>query len=218
MKEHHLAVRKTARYWTLGPPDASDVWIVLHGYQQLARRFLRRFEPIDDGGRFIVAPEALSRFYVSKESGRHGATSVVGATWMTREDRLVEVDDYVAYLDDLAQHVGADRAATLTVLGFSQGVATASRWVTYGRVRPDRVLLWGDVSPPDLDLDRARDAFSKVELTLVRGRQDGALAPRLVTEERSRLDQAGLRYDLVEYEGGHDIDAETLTGIVRTPR
>ncbi|MEM7415594.1 MAG: phospholipase [Gemmatimonadota bacterium] len=217
MNEHHLAIRKTARYWSLGPAEAPEMWIVLHGYKQLARRFLRRFEPIDDGTRFIVAPEALSRFYISQEPGRHGATSVVGATWMTREDRLVEIDDYVAYLDTLADHVGAE-GARLTVLGFSQGVATAARWVTHGGVRPARVLLWGDTSPPDLDLSRAREAFADVELTFVRGREDAALAPKLVADERERLASSGLAYDVLEYDGGHDIDAETLKGIVRTPR
>jgi len=93
--EHHIEVPRTARYLTLGPGDAADVWIVIHGYGQLAGRFLRRFEPIDDGTRHIVAPEALSRFYVGNEAGRHGQSSKVGATWMTREAREDEITDYV---------------------------------------------------------------------------------------------------------------------------
>ena len=210
MIDHHLPIEKTARFWTRGPADAPELWVVLHGYKQLARRFLRRFEPIDDGSRFIVAPEALSRFYVSNEPGRHGPSSIVGATWMTREDRETEIADYVGYLDRLLGHVGAEGRTSVTVLGFSQGVATASRWVTLGSVRPDRVLLWGDVSPPDLDLERARSAFSGVEVTLVRGRADGAFASRLVEEERARLSAAGVDYRIEEYEGGHDIDPETL--------
>ncbi|MDX1494920.1 MAG: hypothetical protein R3253_12705, partial [Longimicrobiales bacterium] len=105
-REHHLAVTKTARYWTLGDEDgAHDVWFVLHGYKQLARRFLRRFEGIDRRRRLIVAPEGLSRFYVRSGGGRHGAESVVGASWMTREERLVEIADYVGYLDRLAEVV-----------------------------------------------------------------------------------------------------------------
>ncbi len=46
-KEQRIDVPKTARYLTLGPTDATDLWIVLHGYGQLAGRFLRRFAPID---------------------------------------------------------------------------------------------------------------------------------------------------------------------------
>lgn len=208
MKEHHLEVRKTARYWTAGDPASDDVWVVLHGYKQLARRFLRRFESIAEG-RWIVAAEALNRFYVSQEPGRHGPASVVGATWMTREEREIEISDYVAYLDRLADHLDlADRR--VTVLGFSQGVATASRWVVHGAVRPERLILWGDVSPPDLDLVAAHAAFGRLDLFVVRGEEDRALAPRLVQEERDRLEGAGIRYELVTYPGGHDIDQEAL--------
>lgn len=216
-REHHLAVERTARYWTLGRAEgATDVWIVLHGYKQLARRFLRRFEPIDAPGRLIVAPEALSRFYVSAESGRHGSTSVVGATWMTREDREVEIRDYVGYLDRLAEHIlrQTGPAPELTVLGFSQGVATATRWVTSGAVAPARLILWGDFTPPDLDLVQAREALASVDVTMVRGRTDRALSPRLGAEEVVRLRDAGISWETVEYDGGHDIHAETLRGLV----
>ena len=72
--EHHLTVTKTARYWTLGDTTSSggDAWFVLHGYKQLARRFLKRFGSIANGSRIIVAPEALSRFYVSPEQAGTG--------------------------------------------------------------------------------------------------------------------------------------------------
>jgi len=70
MREHHLIVPRSARYFTLGElgPGTRDVWFVCHGYGQLAGRFLRQFEPLMDGTRFVVAPEGLSRFYL--ESGR----------------------------------------------------------------------------------------------------------------------------------------------------
>lgn len=216
-REHHLAVTRSARYWTLGDEDgASDVWFVLHGYKQLARRFLRRFEPIDGAGRLIVAPEGLSRFYVSSGGGRHGAESVVGASWMTREDRLVEIDDYVAYLDRLAERVLADlgrSGPSITILGFSQGVATACRWATLGSVDASRILLWGDFLPPDLDMARAEDALEGRELVLVRGTDDPALSPKLAAEEAERLEASSLRPRRVAYEGGHDIHEETLRAL-----
>ena len=212
MREHHLEVARTARYWTVG----DELWFVLHGYRQLARRFLRRFEPIDDGRRLVVAPEALSRFYVSAGEGRHGAASVVGATWMTREDREHEITDYVRYLDRLAERVRGGLAAPpgrVVVLGFSQGVATATRWVVHGSVRPDRLLLWGDFTPPDLDVERARGALEGVDVVTVRGSEDPALSPRLAEEEAVRLAGAGVRVRPIRYEGGHDIDADTLRAL-----
>src|ERR671933_2286542 len=103
MREHHLTVTRTARYVTLGDVHDSlrQVWFVCHGYGQLAARFLRHFEDLNDGHRLIVAPEALSRFYVESGPGTRHADVPVGATWMTREDRLSEIADYVSYLDGL---------------------------------------------------------------------------------------------------------------------
>ncbi len=211
-QEHHLAVRRTARFWTLGEQQsAGELWVVLHGYKQLARRFLRRFAPLDDGSRFIVAPEALSRFYVSPSEGRHGVGSVVGATWMTREDRRHEIEDYVDYLDRLVGHVlPAHSKKPLTILGFSQGVATASRWCVHGMARPVRLVLWGDTLPPDLDMNEAAVRLASVDVTLVRGTQDPAISPDLVDDERARLTQAGIDYRVLTYAGGHDIDPGAL--------
>lgn len=213
--ERHLRVTRTARYWTVGDPgpgDEGEVWFVLHGYKQLARRFLRRFEAIATSERLIVAPEGLSRFYVSPEPGRHDRRSVVGATWMTREDRLNEIEDYVRYLDRLAEEVGA-AGHRITVLGFSQGVATATRWVVRGTVRPERLILWGDVTPPDLDLERAGPALAEVAVSLVRGNRDPAFEAGLVAAEAERLAAGRVDYDVIAYDGGHDIDADTLRRI-----
>lgn len=215
MNERHLEVARTARYWTAGDESGPrEVWFVLHGYKQLARRFLRRFEPIAGPGRLVVAAEALSRFYVSAGSGRHGSASVVGATWMTREDRENEITDYVRYLDRLADVVLRPlEAPKVVVLGFSQGVATATRWVVHGGVRPERLLLWGDFTPPDLDLEAARQAFEGVDVVAVRGNDDPALSPRLAEEEAVRLHEASLHVRSVRYDGGHDIDADTLIAL-----
>ena len=100
-QEHHLNVSRTARYYTIGDLEnkPSEVWIVLHGHTYLAKRFIRYFRVLEDDRRLIVAPEGLSRFYVNHEARR------VGASWMTREDRLNEIADYVNYLDELYRHL-----------------------------------------------------------------------------------------------------------------
>ena len=210
-RERHIEVRKTARYWVIGEEveHPEELWCVLHGYRQLAARFLRRFEGIADGNLRIVAPEALSRFYVNPESGRHGAASVVGGAWMTREDRENEIRDYVRYLDVLHDEVAIEGVPT-TVLAFSQGVATACRWIAYGRLRPRRLVLWADYVPPDLDMEVARDALADTELVIVRGTKDPALRDDLQAREQASLDAAGISYRSVSYRGGHDIHAETL--------
>src|SRR5262245_55556445 len=185
MEEHVIAVSRSARFFTWGAftPGArlAEIWYVLHGYGQLASRFGRHFDRLAGPARLIVAPEGLSRFYVGDGAGRV-ADRRVGASWMTREDRLAEIGDYVAYLD--AVHAAVSRRAEgqrpqVTVLGFSQGTSTACRWVAQGVVRPQRLILWGGEVPPDVDLAGARERFAGVDLTLVVGRRDEFITPKI---------------------------------------
>ena len=202
MQEHTLTTPRTARYFTLGVPGrANDLWFVCHGYGQLAARFLERFRPIETGQRCIVAPEGLSRFYLSESPSERR----VGASWMTREDRLHEIDDYVRYLDAVYGAV-QPRAAKVTVLGFSQGTATACRWAALGSARIDRLILWGGEVPPDLDLKLLRVP----SLTLVYGNQDEFFTPKVVAANEARLREHGVPYDSISFEGGHEIETATL--------
>ncbi len=157
----------------------------------------------------VVAPEALNRFYLGSEPGRHGPKSMVGATWMTREDREFEIQDYVRYLDALAEGVGL--VSSTTVLGFSQGVATAARWIVLGRIQPDRLILWGDYLPPDLDMELAGGALKHTELVIVKGSEDPALDEESTMKEEERLKRAGITYQVLIYSGGHEIDPQALS-------
>lgn len=212
MEERHLSVARTARYFALGAPAgrARAVWVLCHGYGQLAARFLERFRTLDDGRRRLVAPEGLSRFYLSERA----AERRVGASWMTREDRLAEIDDYVAYLDAVYDDVlgTGPASAPVTALGFSQGAATACRWVALGRARVDRLVVWGGEVPPDLDLGRESIAarVRAARLTLVYGRADPFFTATVVADTEARLRRHAIPYALHPFDGEHEIDEATL--------
>ena len=213
--EHHLTVKRTARYCTLGDmhAPASDVWIVCHGFAQLARTFIEEFRPMDRPGRLIVAPEALNRFYLNRDGGRAGARARVGATWMTREDRLAEIDDYVRYLDELHRELVERRGpdGRVTVLGFSQGTATVARWLVHGSAKIDRLVLWAGLLPPEIDLaGPARERLASSDLHLVHGTRDEMLKRARRRSRRSRLTRAGVRFTVLQFEGGHRLDRDTL--------
>ncbi len=226
-RERHIRVPRTARYRVLGDPDAvGEVWFVLHGYGQLAEGFIRVFSELPGlaaDRRAVVAPEALSRFYVGTEGGEHGPDSKVGATWMTRADREHEIRDYVEYLDRLAAAVlgsdGVDAGTApidagsrrVVVLGFSQGSATASRWVTYGRIRPAELVLWGGGLAADLDMGLAGEALrDDVLVRLVTGDGD-AWARERASGSAARLASVGIEAEAIEYAGGHVIPSATLS-------
>lgn len=156
-----LEVPRTARYHVLGAGSdpVREAWFLLHGYGQLAGPFLDSLAPLARPGRILVAPEALSRFYLRRGTGE------VGATWMTKEERASEIQDNVRYLDLVAEelHTAHPGLRALQALGFSQGGATAARWALLGSAALARVTLWGCAFPPDLELTRlaarARDSL-----------------------------------------------------------
>lgn len=218
MQQEHLLVPRSARIARLGSvaDTLREVWIVCHGYGQLAARFLRTFEPLaGDGTRLIIAPEALNRFYLDDRGGVHGPASAVGATWMTREDRLAEIEDYVRYLDLVLDHVlagGPDRGTlTVTALGFSQGAATVCRWAARGRVPPDHLVLWAGRVPPELEIHPG--LFRRASLTLIFGDQDEYASEAAIAAEVARLRTGGLEHRLRRFAGGHRLDRGLLLAL-----
>src|SRR4051812_37021459 len=102
--EHFIEVPRTARYYTIGDTTraSTELWFVLHGFSQLAGNFVQYFADLaTTGSRLVVAPEGLNRFYVNQDTSVPAKDRPVGATWMTREDRLNEIRDYVRYFDRL---------------------------------------------------------------------------------------------------------------------
>lgn len=209
MNARHVTVPRTARYFLAGEPGSgAELWYVLHGYGQLAEYFLHAFAPVADRSRCLVAPEGLSRFYL--ESASHDR---VGACWMTREDRLSEIADYVRYLDLLHADLMTAWPAgevRVTVLGFSQGTATAARWLAQGQTRARRLILWGGEVPPDLDLPAARERWQETELTLVVGKTDRFITAKVLARDEARLRAAGIAYRVVGFPGGHEIVPDVL--------
>lgn len=205
---HHLLVPRTARYFTQGEIEgAAEVWFVLHGYGMLAAGLLRWFEPALRPGRLLVAPEALSRSYFEEKGARR-----VGASWMTKEDRDAEIEDYVRYLSTLEEQIrlGVGGTPRVEVHAFSQGTATACRWVAFGRPRVDRLVLWCGAVPPDLPLDRYGAALMAAGLTLATGSNDPFIPQEEVDREQARLAAAGLLPVVHRFAGGHRVDAALL--------
>jgi len=215
LQEHRISVTRSARYFTLGDPSrgVEEVWFACHGYAQLAGRFLEKLRVLEDRQRYVVAPEGLSRFYLTESP----AERRVGASWMTREDRLHEIDDYVRYLDALYREVLGrveGPAARVTALGFSQGTATVSRWAALGQSRLHHVVLWGGELPPDLDLAASRDRLRDVHFTLVYGERDEYITRKVVDGMVARLREHDIPHSVRPFDGGHGLDEGVLRELV----
>lgn len=209
MNQHTITVSKTGRYYTTGILNATteNVWIVCHGYGQLAEFFIKHFQVLDNGKTFIVAPEGLSKFYLDGVTGR------MGAAWMTKEDRENEVSDYLNFLNMLFEKLFSTTDFTkvkLNVLGFSQGSATVCRWVSQHAIHINRLILWAGTFPVDIDLSIHGNRFRAIPTTVVYGHQDEYLEYLKPEDYKEFLDQAGIPYNIVTFEGKHEMNTDVL--------
>jgi predicted esterase len=205
--EHLLTVPRSARYYQSGDPAAAaNAWIGLHGYGQLAGAFLGYLATAARPDRLLVAPEALSRFY---HDNGHGP---IGASWMTREDRDREIADYVHYLDAVRAEVAArlPRDHRVFVLGFSQGVATLTRWLTRGTTRVAGAILWAGNVAVEVDAAALRPALGGKRLAIVAGSKDEYVKPEWFEQEKERFAKAGAECRDFTFHGGHRLDRVVL--------
>lgn len=208
MQHHTLAVSRTAHYYTLGTPGAHirHYWLVCHGYAQLADELLAAFTPIAEADTLIVAPEGLNYFY------KKGFGGAPGATWMTRQHRLDEIHDYVAYLQQLHVTILAQlpEKVQVTLFGFSQGVATVTRWAIQQNPHCHNVVWWAGLPPDDEQAATAALFLKDKRRFFCYGTQDPFLTPDrmgLFAEYRAHL---GLDLEWLEFEGEHTVEAAAL--------
>jgi predicted esterase len=212
MKAHHIPIQKTARYFSEGElhKDTREVWIVCHGYGQLAEYFLRKFQFLASEERVIIAPEGLHRYYLNGSSGR------VGASWMTKEDRLTDINDYVRFLDQIYASVKSEAPqAKIVVLGFSQGCATVSRWLSFGEVLCDKLILYAGVFPPDLDFELDGSKLKNVPVIIANGDQDEFLQEKDIHHQLEVLKRHHIYPKYLPFKGTHQIYTEVLVEIAR---
>jgi len=213
--EHYFETQRTARYYLIGGPskDITTIFFALHGYGYLARYFARRFESVKRNDVLIVVPEGLHRYYLDNEHKR------VGASWMTKEDRLTDISDQVLYLDGLHKELlkKCTNAVRLLVLGFSQGTATAARWAAKSQYSVHDLILWGGALPPDLGQEEI-ERIANMDLTTVLGDKDEYIDQKRSEIETNRLNSLGLEHGMLHYAGGHDIPQEGLQKLLTNLR
>lgn len=209
MTEHKITVQRTAHYYTIGKvgKHVEDFWLVCHGYGQLAKRFIRKFDVLDDGKTLVVAPEGLSKFYWERGESREPV-----ASWMTREHRLDEIDDYTRYMRTLYGYFTRQlpKNVRINLLGFSQGVATQFRWILKEYPDFDRLIAWAGTLPDDLDYTIHEDYLKNKELHLVYGHQDQFLTPKVLEWLFGFAEKQKVNFKVSTFEGKHVMDREML--------
>lgn len=210
MQKKTISVPKTARYFMLGDPgeQIDTLWIVCHGYGQLASSFLKKFQVLENKNTLIVAPEGLHRFYWEKFSGK------VVASWMTKEDREEDIKDYITYLDLVYRQIRdllPDKNIKVVGLGFSQGVSTICRWVASKEPFIHHLILWAGSLPKDIPISPA--VFSLFKTYYVAGVNDEFIQEEQLKETEQFLIEKKLNFEILRFQGNHTIDETTLVAL-----
>ena len=204
--KHNLEVTKTANYYSLGDiSSAKTIWIVLHGYGYSADHFITKFEPILNDDVAIIAPEGLSKFYLNGV----GFDGKVGASWMTKVDRENEIKDYVNYLNQLYELLLSENNISnlkINIFGFSQGGATASRWLSDGKAKCNNFILWCSVFPDDMRFE----SISNLNTYFLYGDDDKYVTQDRVSKQKELIDNSKLEIKTTIFNGKHDVPKEVL--------
>jgi len=208
-----VEVPRTARYFRMGElgENTKNIWLVFHGYGQLAEYFIRHFDELNTDENLVVAFEGLSKFYVEGLTGR------VGASWMTKEDRELEIIDQTNYINKVINDCGIDlRKSTsrIIVLGFSQGTSTAVRWLANASFRPSELVLWAGSFPHDVDAKSLPKIFNGLNVHFAYGNEDQFLTQINVQERIEEFERSGMNMNVWPFEGKHVMDKPTLKRIV----
>ncbi|MEM1124906.1 MAG: phospholipase [Bacteroidota bacterium] len=213
MATHHkFSATRTAHVYTIGEADnhIKKVWIVTHGYGQLASRFIHRFAQLEDGETLIIAPEGLSRFYWG------GFTGEVVSSWMTSGDRLDEIADFSNYMQQVYETFIPQlrEEVTINLLGFSQGCATQVRWILREFPRFDNLVIWSGSMPEDIPYHEKAGFWDNKKLFFVYGTADPFLTEKRVKWCYDVIAEKGLTCQTFTFDGKHEVDKVALREFV----
>ncbi len=202
---NYISVPRRLRYSVSGnQANPKKVLYALHGYGQLTEFFIRKFHDVPDDF-LVICPEGPHRFYLSGSSGR------VGASWMTKVEREVDIEDNLEYLNTLHASI-QEKYPTIEriyFLGFSQGGAAAARWVELGSLEPDTLILWATVYPPDLDASFSSTPKNRF---FIIGENDEYYQGEALKQVINSYDNMGFK--IKTFNGKHEINNDILLSIL----
>lgn len=211
----HEAQVKTSCYYALQAPDVgitaeTTVLVVLHGWGQNARSFIRKFAPLRQHDVLVVAAQAPHQFYLDME------TRKVGFGWMTAFDRDRAIANVVAALDAILDSVELEHGTgplRPCVLGFSQGVSIAWRYAIHGSRNVAGVVACGGDLPPDVE--QALPTRKPIPALLVHGREDAIVPWSKAQSAEKTLIEQGYPLETSYFDGGHDLPVDVVSQLLQ---
>lgn len=195
---HQIATIVHGRYLVERGTTAEDppLLVGFHGYGENASAHLEKLRQIPGAGSWLLcAVQAPHPFYTKKGD--------VVASWMTKQDRELAIDDNIRYAASVVAELRRTHGhgGPLVYAGFSQGVAMAWRAaVRSGHPCQGLIALAGDVPP---EVASTRQATVPPVL-LGRGTDDAWYTEAVMAKDLETLATLGAEVTPCVFEGGHD--------------
>ena len=197
-EEKEISFNCTKTYSTLNrlTSETETIWFVCHGMGYLSRYFLKYFKGLDQNTNYLIAPQAPSKYYMAP-SFKH-----VGASWLTRENTVRETENIMQYFDSIFEAEPIPSEKRFVILGYSQGVSVAMRYVASRKIQCDQLVLMSGGIPKEL---KAQD-FDHLNCRVVQtfGIHDEYLDEDRIQYETNRIKELfGSRAEIIPFDGQH---------------
>ena len=214
-EEKTVSYITTNTYQTLNTftEKTKNVWIVFHGLGHLSRYFLEHFKGLNAVENYVIAPQAPSKYYQDK------AYKYIGASWLTREHKDLEMQNVLAYVDTVYDTEFADKGnlqVNLFVLGFSQGVSIATRWLVARKIKCAVLILHSGSIPRSVQKEDI-NALVTSQTYLVYGTEDPFLTQeKLDSEEAYATTLFTDSLQVIAFKGKHVVDNKSIQAIAQS--
>lgn len=207
MNEKQISYEITNTYNTLNQRTerTKTVWLVFHGIGYLSRYFLKYFKHLDAEENFIIAPQAQSKYYLN------GKYKHVGASWLTRENTELEIENMLNYLDAVFKAEDLAKVQNLNILGYSQGVSVATRFVARRKIECNNLIMHSGKLPQELNTDDF-SFLKNTNFSFIYGTEDEYLKSGVVKVEEDRLRKIFPKnLEIMTFKGGHKVNTELIS-------
>lgn len=211
MNEKQVSYKTVNTYSTLNAltDKTENVWLVFHGIGYLSKYFLKYFRHLNQEKNYIIAPQAPSKYYLN------GKYEHVGASWATRENTEQEIQNVLAYLDELYEQEGLKNAKNLILFGYSQGVSIVSRWVAKRKINCSKLILHSGRLPKELT--PSDFTFFEGEVNFIYGTEDPFVSKEFLEVEEKRIRTLFPKnLELIPFDGGHEVNKELINNLSGT--
>ncbi|NRD19952.1 esterase [Winogradskyella eckloniae] len=209
-QEKEITYTSTNSYSTLNTLTnaTKNVWFVCHGMGYLSRYFLRYFKGLNAQENYIIAPQAPSKFYIQPKMH-------VGANWLTKDETQTGMQNILNYFDTIFEAEKIPEHTNLIVLGYSQGVSVATRYVVQRQLQCHQLVLHSGGIPIELTTNDFKFLSKNTKVKLIYGTEDEYLdASRIKLETEKAKLLFKQRLTILPFEGKHAVHVDFIEKLV----